>query len=520
MSSASDRVLGETSDIPNVMEVHSSVLEPIIVTNTQARWVLENKGILSRDSVLQFQLTVPAAQSGKAYLPVGAGIYSLIKSATLRIGATRINNIQDLAFMKTMTHSYDTPSYRTNVTRVLKGINNALVPCPVASNNSAGGTFVPSGSTFSAKEGHCGLDYQNLLTSSADTTPCWSIRLAELFPVLYEIELPLFLLNDEVAIDLTFRTQVAQDRATGGVGTLCCFFDSGAASPANMVLESCELVKNTCLLYLDTITYADERQEQIAASMNAKDGMFLDYTDVIQNVANIPSAPAITTAGEAAMTTISKTNQVPLSGFRVKNLFWGYNVPDWTPLTNPATNVATYRYYNELYGKYALEAYREDDTWDIRVNDVLAFPQPVKSATLKAAEAENVYGSPVWLNQALYSYNAVSSKGGLYPLPATSALLPTSVQFEAWGEHTNLSVMTGKNHFSAVNLSHGWGDENDDSVLIDQKPIEVQHRVLPVNSETNYNRNAYYYAEVVKRFGILDGKARVFQQPAVQTSRQ
>ncbi len=514
MTSPSDRVLGATDDIPSVMNVESSVLEPIIITDTQARFVLENKGILSKDSVLQFQLT--CSLPGQGFLPLGSGIYSLIKQATLRIGATRINNLQDLALFKTMTHSYDTPSFRTNVTRLLKGINTTMVNTNVNPGNLASGQFLPAGSNLFA-EGFCGPDYQMQLTNDSNTTPCWSIKLAELFPVLYDIELPLFLLNDEVAIDLTFNTQTATDSAKG-TGSICCFqtLNAGVAQ-----LGTCTLVKDTCLLYMDTITYANERMEQVAEAVNAKSGMFLDYTDVIQNVAAMPTVPPPPAAAGQPMTIQQKTDQVPLSGFRVKNLFWGYNVLDYSFTTSAGTtNPGNFRFFNPLLGKYALNAYTEDDTWDIRVNDRLIFPQPIKSTTMKVTEAENVYGSPVYLNQALYSFAAETTKGADFPIPATSSLLPDAgVYPHFWGEG-RISALRGGLNFSAVNLSHGWGDDNDDTVLIDQKPIEIQHRALPVNQSTNFQRNAHYFAEVVKRFGIMDGKVQVFQQPAVQTSRQ
>ena len=258
--------------------------------------------------------------------------------------------------------------------------------------------------------------------------------------------------------------------------------------------------------------------EQIAASMNAKDGFMLDYTDVIQNVAHHGAAPAITVAGETNMTILQKTDQIPLSGFRVKNLFFGENVADRQIYTVPANpDPPTYRYYNQFLGKYALTAYREDSTWDLRVNDMLTFPQPVKSATLKASEAENVYGSQIWLNQGLYSFNPMVTKSGLFPISAP--LFPDKAGLQVWGKHMDCgSYLTANLSFSAINLSHGWGDDNDDSILVGQKPLEVINSSLPVYSQTNTNRTCYYYGEVVKRFGVKDGMAVVYQQPAVDAS--
>ncbi len=508
-TSLGDNVLGETDDSPPTMEVQSSVVEPIIVTDTQARWVLENKGILSRDSVIQVQLIVPAGTEG--FLPVGAGIYSLIKSATLRIGARRINSIQDLAFFKSMTHSYDTPSYRTNVTRILKGINTTLVPTNSAPTAVAGGQFVFAGGVLGdGGEGAQGMDYQTTIRSGETLTPSFSLKLSDLFPVLEDIELPLFLLKDEVAIDLTFRTQTATD-GPGGVGTICCF-PQGAAGP---VLGTCKIDKPSLLLFQDTIYYSNERMEEVAMAVNAKEGLYLNYTDVIQNVAALPALPPINTGTETEMSTSQKVNQVPLSGFRVKNLFWCYNVVDWQPKTIPATAYANYRYYNPFMGKYAMSAYLKDDTWNVRCNDLLLFPQPVTSATLKAAEAEDVYGSPVWLNQALWSYNPVTTKSGLYDIDPNTQLLPGQPDYKLWGGHMSMENVGGQMSFSAVNLSTGWGNDNDDFVVINQKPIEVLHTDLPVRGDRNRDKNVYYFSEVVKTFAILDGKAVVLQQPAV-----
>ena len=511
-----DNVLGETDDLPPLMEVASSVVEPIVITDNQARWVLENKGILSRDSCIQVQMVVPSNLDGLGFLPVGAGIFSLIKSAVLRIGARRINTIQDLAFLKSMTHSYDTPSYRTNVTRILKGINTTLIPTNSAPTGLVGGMFCPAGGNLSV-EGEQSQDYQMKLRSDADKTPSWSIKLSDLFPILNDIELPLFLLRDEVAIDLTFRTQSATDGANG-TGTLCCFEPSAGATP--MVLGTCKIDKPSVLLFLDTIYYANERMEQVEESVNAKKGLFLNYTDVIQNVSNLPALPAINIGTETQLSTQQKVNQVPLSGFRVKNLFWCYNSGDRQPVTtNPVTAITDFRYFNPILGKYEMSSYLKDDTWNLRVNDLLEFPSPVTSATLKASQAEDVYGSPVWLNQALWSHNPTTTKSGLYPTPTTSALLPTKTQYKGWGGELGYDNLNGNMSFSAVNLGSGWGNDNDDFTILNQKPIEVLHSDLPVTALTNVARNAYYYSEVVKTFAIKDGQAVVLQQPAVPTPR-
>ena len=505
LQSLSDNVLGKTDDKPQSMEVVTSVLEPIIITDTHARWVLRNEGILSRDSVLQFQLT---SSTPGGFLPISAGIYGLIKRATLTIGGKRINHLENLAYWKAMTHSYDTPSYRQNRTRILKGINNVMTNCPLASDNAYAGSFIPAGSKNEVY-GQAALDYQMELTSDEKSTPCWSVRLVDLFPILWNIELPLFLCNNEVVIDLELNTQVNKDQSVGGVGQLCCFKTNAGGTE---VLGDCKLVKDSCLLYCDHIYYENERMEDVARSVNAKEGLYLNYTDVVGNVASHEAASAASVA--SGLFSPSKIDQVPLSGFRVKNLFWGETVNEWTSIQTPPDVPTNYRYYNQLMGKYALLAYRKDPSVDLRVNDQLAFPQPLISSTQKATEAENVYASPVMLNQALWSYNALVDKSGEYLENTLARLLPPSSDFELWGKCSAYQA-TGKQSFTAINLSHGYGDDDDDSIVQGIKPIEVLHNSLPRSKIDNYNRTCRYFAEVVKGFGIQDGAAVVIQGPAL-----
>ena len=95
----------------------------------------------------------------------------------------------------------------------MKGINNTLVPTQVNANTGAaaqvdGGKFQPTGVDVAINQLRpevSDLPKTMALTQSADTTPCWSIYLRELFPILDSIELPLFLMNEEVAVDLEFN---------------------------------------------------------------------------------------------------------------------------------------------------------------------------------------------------------------------------------------------------------------------------------------------------------------------------
>ena len=530
MEKPSENVLEKSDDIPATMRVESSVLEPLTINSTTARFVFENKGILSRDTCLQFQLVVPTAQSGKAFLPLGCGIYSLIKKATLRVGAKRICVLDDLAFLRTMTHSYDTPSYRSNYTRIMKGINNTLTPSQVASGQAPDpntnvdvGKFQPTAVQFdvTAQPELSVLSYDMALTDDENTTPCWTIYLRELFPILDSIELPLFLMNEEVAVDLEFNVQTNGADALGNksVGSLCCF-EGDNQNPPVLGADTCTLVQNSVVMYVDTVYYANERMELIDRQVDATRGMSLNYTDVINNVASIPQV----TAGNVPNNNVVESevvHQIPLSGFAVKNLFWAYSTADRNSPNAGGATTPTPRFYNPLFGKYSLLSTPKSDSWDVRVNDTLVYPESITNPALKACEAKQVYNSPVYLHNALYSGDSYREKAGKYAIDANALPFSTSVLSVAQGGTYKLfggvdaSELAGNQHFSAVNLSVMPGDANDDAVMINQKPIEVLHRKFPINEDTNFNYSVRYFAEVVKRFALKNGNVVIFQGPSV-----
>lgn len=531
MEKPSDNVLERSDDIPATMRVESSVLEPLNISDTTARFVFENKGILSRDTCLQFQLTVPTVHSGQAFLPIGCGIYSLIKKASFRIGAKRISTLDDLAFFRTMTHSYDTPSYRSNFTRIMKGINNTLSQVQVASGKAPApntnidvGKFQPSAVLYddSGQPELAFLPYDMALTDSADTTPCWTIYLRELFPILDSIELPLFLMNEEVAIDLEFNVQTDATDSLGSksVGSLCCF-TANEANPPVLFTNTCSLVQNSVLMYVDTLYYANERMELVDRQVDATRGSSLNYTDVIQNVASIPAVDAPSVPNNAVVES-DVVHQIPLSGFAVKNIFWGYTTAQRRSNNAGGTTTLSPEFYNPLFGKYALLSTPKSDSWDIRVNDVLMFPERISNPALKACEAKNVYNSPVYLHNALYSADSFRTKSGKFAIDANAMPFSASVLSVTQGGTYKLysgidaRELAGNQHFSAVNLSTLPGDENDDAITINQKPIEVLHTKFPINEDTNFNYSVRYYAEVVKRFSLKNGAVDIQQGPSIR----
>ena len=86
-SVATDTAIGVTTDI----------LDPVIFSESEARFVLDNKGILHSNSRITFSTDgqVGPSTDSRAFFPAGVGVHSLIQRAALRVGTKTVCEIED-----------------------------------------------------------------------------------------------------------------------------------------------------------------------------------------------------------------------------------------------------------------------------------------------------------------------------------------------------------------------------------------------------------------------------------------
>ena len=507
-SSLQDLVLDKSDDSELSMYIMSNVLEPITKSKTQMKFIIPNEGILSRDSYLQFEIT--AGKSG-GFLCCGSGVFSLLKNAEIRIGSQRIQSNPNLPIWKQITKSYDTASYRNNYTKYMNGINTTISPTPVGVRTATDGNVntgllqltgaVPEPANMTIQN----LPYELELSTSVATTQSWSVRLADLFPLLDSVELPCFLIKNPIEILLTFHTQDVGTESVNpdSYGAIGCFIGAdGARADANATMA---LNLDTCLLYSDHLYYSDTRMFQIEESMNDQKGMALLYTDVISVVSNQSALGGVAPAGETKPN--KRIFQLPVSNYSLKNIFTCFQCPDYSGASaGYKTKVGTYS--NSLFGKYALLNSPRPYELQLRINDALHYPQNLVSDSLKFSECEYVYASPANLACGLYSYNGSNSGKDGYDFYANgSGFFPTAqdATYSFWGGISTAYNMTGNLHFTGINVSNIYGDNNNDTILVQQKPIELL-TTWYINSDADLALNNYTFMEVVKMFSLNAGE--------------
>ena len=302
--------LMKLSAIPTDLEqkVDTDVLEPVVFSQDFCRFTLPRKGFLHSFSSLVLALDKPSANPN-ATLPTNIGIHSLVERATLKVGAKTICEIEDFSnYMgyKSMFIDNDINQERESVIsgRItahkmefanLSSTNassytidnntykfqDTLLAAPFAKTfrptYSAGGqasaSFVEAG--YQVKD--------NLLLVNA---PELRISLADLFPFLRFNQLPLYMINDDISIEIVWTPQDSSRR----------FVVQDTGSDAT---ERLNITQNSVKLIGDFIFYNGETMNEYADANKEMNFNFVDYRltkrtyaydDTTQQILNVGGA--------------------------------------------------------------------------------------------------------------------------------------------------------------------------------------------------------------------------------------
>ena len=191
--------------------------------------VLPSKGFITGDA----SIVLPAISSEAGYqYPVNVGVFSLIERARISSGGKIWDEVSPASELLSMLNMTVHPERKMNLHSVMNGINYAFETCSGSKLDSDSGNAEVLGGQYRlvADEyklqfgGRIGRKNQTpyamngkqavKLTTSAQTTPQYSIRLMDLFPGLWQdgtFLIPTGSLTEEVTIDLVFSKDGALD---------------------------------------------------------------------------------------------------------------------------------------------------------------------------------------------------------------------------------------------------------------------------------------------------------------------
>lgn len=346
-------------DTNTAISVDTDVLDPIVSNTNFMRYRLQNKGILHSNSKLTFSVT--AGGGIDAYYGLGVGVMGLIERCRLVVGTKTLCETQDFAHFQGFKSMFVNPEHNKQRESVTTGRQMCRKWLYDDGQNAWGGSSQSSvnASTFTIDIGREPDKFNKSVTNTdvrlfkyqlIDNVPVYQIPLSELFPFLKMNQLPLYMMKEEVTIEIFFQDNQKLRACIGASGTA----------------DQTYTVNTTdCQMIADYIYYP---QEMMLAYQSANPKMSFSYVDY-----RIARHTVIGASG----TTNTQILNVGGAGRVVNKLFFGLSTSgvDQTSILNNfcAQGVQA----PDLAGTTA-DRYGEF-THNVKYNDHLLYPVDIKN---------------------------------------------------------------------------------------------------------------------------------------------
>jgi len=193
-----------------IQQVETDLLEPVVFSQGGTssdgfcRFVLQNKGFLSSHSKI-FLAMKPDSSLTSSYFSPHLGVGQVVKKAVLKIGNKQINEIDSWAGLFGVKSSLITNENNVEREQYLTGrYLNHNFRYVDGSKARANGYGLDNGLSYIATDLRSPA-WAEMDGTSPDECPSYSIDLSDLFPFLKVHQLPLYMINEPISIELTFQ---------------------------------------------------------------------------------------------------------------------------------------------------------------------------------------------------------------------------------------------------------------------------------------------------------------------------
>jgi len=188
--------------------IDTDILEPVVFSDSFIRFQLQRKGLLNPQSRITFSFTDPSIAS--SFLPLGTGIGSLIQRATLKIGGKTICEVDDWSHYNFYKQLFIDQQVIKQREQYLSGraISNGVV----YDDDSNVSKFIGMDLGMEYIKNATAIDTDMKLQTFQELaeSPVFSIKLEDLIPCLRGVQFPLFMLREEVQIELTLSSTIGK----------------------------------------------------------------------------------------------------------------------------------------------------------------------------------------------------------------------------------------------------------------------------------------------------------------------
>jgi len=446
------------------MNVETNILDPVVINRDFARFVLEKKGVLDSGSIFTFRLLSANTQMDtRVTLPIRAGIHAVIRNATLKIGTKIISQVQDYPYYKVIKRCFVSQEEKEGKHGIKYGTNDGLAP-----STQAGSATLEMKNGFLT--GNNRLDYlANTIRSLPTNTSEYQIKLSDIFPLMRNIQLPLFVINEPVSVEFTFNNP-----GTDNV------INISRPDPGGIVYDPvCVLDTTSVQMVADYLTYDAVTMNETAKEVMSDTGLLVPYEDLILTTNQIP-VPLV--AGQ------THTTDIAVSGRKVRSIVVHTNRFDT----------------NELHGIYTSEGLRKGESYNFRINDNSMYPNDVNKEHKKQRELSKVFGVDIQIPKIEFDLDLQVADDGT----ETQRLITDTITYMGRPQRGNLEA---KHNYIGVDLRTDNSVNVGNGTQVGQKPIQLVRKfdkVLGGGAE-NQSSTQRIFAMVERAMILKDGNVSV-----------
>ena len=454
--------------------VETRVIDPVAgASQKQVRFLLPKEGILD-DAYLTFAVQVPNADH---YLPLWAGAMSAFETATLMCGGEVMAQSRGINHLWTLKNFYRDPENRDNKQSKRVGSETSIM---VDTKAAAGATDVGAWGVDTNQDSiYAPTDTTRLVasgyrpTTDDATTPTWEVKLQELFPILYQTNLPLGLLKDQVSIVINL-----QDEQVRGDRSICSVAGGWVSGTQyNRFQLNVDLV-----FYEDPIdqeTTMDKLQRKLDAGLSLP---FTDYTYVQKHV------PAGTVGSlQKDQTLLGLDHQIVRRILMATPLAPNYSSPTSSG--------------NSLLGNYCSLGSNQQNTLQVTINSEPYYPSPLDTDGKIQNQLSQCYAMTHKINQAIQSAVGQVDANGAY-----QAALRFITDKTLNGN--NQADQEGYGHYYGIPLCRSFANVPGEGTAVGRQSVLLELGDMKV-AENNNPKTLHIWAECERNLLMANGKVLV-----------
>ncbi len=486
---------------PETQSVDTSILRPVNFSQQGCKFVFEKKGILDSNSHLQMKLRVKSANGVDVganvfagYLPTGTGALSWIRRAFLTIGGRRISNLDEVGQYNTWMRLHYSNEYKKGVIMPKQGGNDIFV------GSTARGLIAPSATSVNARGfagpygvlGREGTEYaltefnaggvdggvQNNTTAEMglstaeeqkikgdfNNCPTFMVGLSQLIPFMRGLQLPLFAINQEVALNIEWSDDALGHRVQNPTGTT-----------APLITEFSE---PDCLICADYLFYPD-LMEGLADEIMNKGGYDVPYDEMLTQENTI----TVASGGD----TQNLEFQLAYGGKKVKSI-----VIQKQDVDNANLEINNIGIYNSM-------AYRLGKEMQLNIDSQNWYSMPLKNSSLQKSESDAVEdGLPIMLCDYRWSWKSSTLDDG-----SDDVLGISNRQLNGYDQTSEVGTM----HWDGIKLSNAFGQGKRVSNL----PMIYSERLVVANDDDGQQRRYRFFVKTQRVANISSGIVNVIE---------